>query len=358
MALARVAPVSMPRPVLGTGSWAPPGWRAGDLVLLRLLGVQDGVTLLQGAEGRVWRLPGSDPRLAGLPPGTPLHWTVVSTRPQLTLQWQGPAAASVDGVPPGTAAASTVDPPPPTVARPAAGPALSDLRPDAEILRLIHPLSAEATRLASQWRRQVLAGTGRGSDARERWRQGATHRALPWTLLADWLCWEDRPDEERPPPPRPTPFALGLGPLPLGLLLVEPDTEDNEAPGEAPSGARPLALRLMLEPPEGGPVVVQVALGRAGLRLRVAAAETPTLARLQQDLPELAGRLARLGLVLASCRLERLHPDMALWTPPAGSVRAARLPPLLFRAAAEICLALWADEVSAPGAGPRRASAQ
>lgn len=49
---------------------------------------------------------------------------------------------------------------------------------------------------------------------------------------------------------------------------------------------------------------------------------------------------------------------MALWTPPAGRVRPARLPPLLFRVAAELCLALWADELARPAPRPRRASAQ
>lgn len=352
MALDRVAPVSMPRPVPGTGSWAPPAWRAGDLVLLRLVGFQDGMALLQGAEGRVWRLPGSDPRLANLPPGTPLSWTVVSTRPQLALQLQGAAATAGEeihaGTPPPTATAEA--PPAAPSARPAAGPALSDLRPDAEILRLIHPLSAEATRLAFQWRRQVLTGTGRGSDARERWRQRAADGALPWGLLASWLARDEEADEDTPPPPRSPRFELALGPLRLGLLLVEPEPDGDDA--------RPLALRLMLNPPDWGPVVLQIELGRPGLRLRLAAAEAATLTRLQDRLPQLTGLVTRLGLTLQASRLDRLGPGMDLWTPPAGSVRPARLPPLLFRVAAELCLALWADEAPRTAPRPRRASAQ
>lgn len=355
MALDRVAPVSMPRPVLGTGSWAPPAWRAGDLVLLRLVGFQDGMALLQGAEGRVWRLPGSDPRLANLPPGTPLSWTVVSTRPQLALQLQSTTATPGDDGPPSTAPpqATAEAPPTATPARPAAGPALNDLRPDAEILRLIHPLSAEATRLAFQWRRQVLTGTGRGSDARERWRQRAADGALPWGLLASWLSQEEAPDEDTAPPPRSPRFELGLGPLRLGLLLVEPDPDLDR---DAPPQVRPLALRVMLNPPGWGPVVLQIELGRPGLLLRLAAAEAATLARLQARLPQLTGLISRLGLTLQASRLDRLGPGMDLWTPPAGSVRPARLPPLLFRVAAELCLALWADELVPPAPRSRRAA--
>lgn len=367
MALERVAPVSLPRPVLGAGGWPPPAWRAGDQVLLRLVGLQDGVALLQGAGGHVWRLPATGTQLAGLPLGTALSWTVVSTRPQLALQLQatpppfpdaspGPASTNPAGEP----AAAPAPPAPP------AGLALGDLRPDAEILRLIHPLSGEATRLAVQWRHQVLTGSPRSGERRERWRQRAAEGALPWDLLATWLARDaqDEPDADPDTPPRgqkPLHFELRLGALRLGLLLVEPETETPPSPGRV----RLLALRLMLSPPGWGPLVLQIELGAPGatgepsLHLRLAATEPEALGRLQQLLPRLAGPITRLGLSLEGGRLERLRPGMALWSPPAGRVQPTRLPPLLFRVAAELCLALWADETPAAAGPPTaRGSAQ
>jgi len=349
MALERVAPVSLPRPVPGVGGWPPPAWRAGDLVLLRLVGLQDGVALLQGAGGHVWRLPATDVPLAHLPLGTALSWTVVSTRPQLALQLQATPPPFPDPMP----APGRTDAPIDRAAAPvpAASPALADLRPDAEILRLIHPLSGEATRLALQWRHQVLTGS-RGGERRERWRQRAADGALPWGLLATWLAREHEDDTDPDSPPggqKPLHFELRLGALRLGLLLVEPEV----APPQPSPRTRLLALRLMLSPPGWGPVVLQIELGgtgpgaEPGLHLRVAAAEPQALTRLQQQLPRLAGPITRLGLSLEGGQLERLRPGMALWTPPAGRVQPARLPPLLFRVAAELCLALWADETPA-----------
>lgn len=361
MALERVAPVSLPRPVLGAGGWPPPAWRAGDLVLLRLVGLQDGMALLQGAGGQVWRLPATEAHLANLPLGTALSWTVVSTRPQLALQLQATPPLLSDPTPVPVSADTPIDrATAPVPAAPAAGPALADLRPDAEILRLIHPLSGEATRLAFQWRHRVLTGSPRSGERRERWRQRAADGALPWGLLATWLARENEDDPASDSPPggqKPLHFELRLGALHLGLLLVEPEAETPSSPGRV----RLLALRLMLSPPGWGPVVLQIELGapgatgEPGLHLRLAAAEPEALVRLQQQLPRLAGPITRLGLSLEGGRLERLQPGMALWSPPAGRVQPARLPPLLFRVAAELCLALWADET--PAADPQ-ASAQ
>lgn len=361
MALERIAPVSLPRPVLGAGGWPPPAWRAGDQVLLRLVGLQDGMALLQGAGGHVWRLPATDAQLAGLPLGTALSWTVVSTRPQLALQLQATPPPFPDASPgpagAGPAGESSAAPAPPA-------PARADLRPDAEILRLIHPLSGEATRLALQWRHQVLTGSPRSGERRERWRQRAAEGALPWGLLATWLARDAQDEPDADPPAhgqRPLHFELRLGALCLGLLLVEPEAEPPLLPGRV----RLLALRLMLNPPGWGPVVAQIELGspdatgEPGLHLRLAAAEPEALVRLQQQLPRLAGPITRLGLSLEGGRLERLQPGMALWSPPAGRVQPTRLPPLLFRVAAELCLALWADETPAAAGPPAaRGSAQ
>ena len=364
MALERVAPVSLPRPVPGVGGWPPPAWRAGDLVLLRLVGLQDGVALLQGAGGHVWRLPATDVPLAHLPLGTALSWTVVSTRPQLALQLQATPPPFPQPIPaPGRADAPIDRPTAPVPDQPATSPASADLRPDAEILRLIHPLSGEATRLAFQWRHQVLTGS-RSGERRERWRQRAADGALPWGLLATWLTQEDEDGTNPDSPPggqKPLHYELWLGALRLGLLLVEPEA----APPRPSPRTHLLALRLMLSPPGWGPVVVQIEVGATGpgaepgLHLRVAAAEPEALVRLQQQLPRLAGPITRLGLSLEGGRLEPLRAGMARWSPPAGRVQPTRLPPLLFRVAAELCLALWADETPAAAGPPAaRGSAQ
>jgi hypothetical protein len=235
--------------------------------------------------------------------------------------------------------------------------ALADLAPDAEILRLIHPLSGEATRLAFQWRHQVLTGS-RGGERRERWRQRAADGALPWGLLATWLAREN--EEDADPTPRRADrshctLSCGWARCAWGCCWWSRRPRHRSHPR-----TRLLALRLMLSPPGWGPVVLQIELGATG-----PGADQACICAWR---PPTRGADAAAAAAAATGRPD--HPagpepgrrsagTAATGHGPVDTASrpraAARLPPLLFRVATELCLALWADET--PAATPP-ASAQ
>lgn len=126
---------------------------------------------------------------------------------------------------------------------------------------------------------------------------------------------------------------------PVAMRLVEAEPEEPPPP----LAARGLpAMRLALDMPMLGRLVVQLQLASGGVWLAMAAEQEATLPCLQTALPAFTVALAQAGLRLLRWRLERgaghgaAFATAPLLLPPA----AATLAPALFRAAAEVVLVL------------------
>lgn len=160
--------------------------------------------------------------------------------------------------------------------------------------------------------------------------------------------------QQRVPPPAAEPRLPALpafGPDKLGFLLhawngqpvamrlVEAEAEDPPPP--VPLRGVP-AMRLALDMPMLGRLVVQLQLAPGGVWMAMAVEQEAALPCIQAALPEFTVALAQAGLRLLRWRLERgaghgaAFATLPLMLPPAP----AALAPALFRAAAEVVLVL------------------
>ncbi|HSD40219.1 MAG TPA: flagellar hook-length control protein FliK [Rhodocyclaceae bacterium] len=139
-------------------------------------------------------------------------------------------------------------------------------------------------------------------------------------------------------------YAWGGMPMMLRLVSADQEEEEQRAPRERP---RSLALRLDLDLPGLGRVALQVQWITGGIQLSLAVADPAALEPLRDLLPEMTKALARAGLRLLRCRLSQGLPgfDAAPSALPQGA--AAAVPPGLFRAAAEVVVALIGNPQSA-----------
>ncbi|MEF7616122.1 flagellar hook-length control protein FliK [Aquincola sp. MAHUQ-54] len=221
--------------------------------------------------------------------------------------------------------------------------------------RLARPSGAPAAPLAAAWRAQVLTGHHAAADAavpRAELPSG-TWAAAEFPSLASvpagsaLLAAGTVPSLPAAPPPDRMGYLLhAWNGQPVALRLMEPEPEDP--PATAPRGLP--ALRLALDLPLLGRMVLQLQLAQGGIWLAIAVEEPSALAVVQAALPAFTQALGQAGLRLLRWRLERgsghgsAFANLPLHLPPS----ATQLAPALFRAAAEVVLVLQqADELAA-----------
>ncbi|MES1161705.1 MAG: flagellar hook-length control protein FliK, partial [Rhizobacter sp.] len=124
------------------------------------------------------------------------------------------------------------------------------------------------------------------------------------------------------------------------LRLVEPDDEPPRPPRRRRG---PMALRIEVDAPSLGGIELHLQLLGQGIALVFFVERHAALAVVRQAVPTIAQALAAAGLRLLRCGVVRGLPPLTGTTRldawPAGVSAAAVLPPLLFRAAAEVTVA-------------------
>lgn len=225
--------------------------------------------------------------------------------------------------------------------------------PEAQLLR--PGAAAPAATLAAAWRAQVLTTPpqrrfpGAGPAGPGGMQAPATAAAaLPWsTLEFPLLGGTPAPAPAPVLPERPGWLLQAWDGRPLVLRLVEPEPE--EPPAAGPARGLP-ALRLAVELPRLGRIVVQLQLAAGGVWLAMAVEREASLPWVQAALPALTQALSQAGLRLLRWRLERgsghgsAFANLPLQLPPSATLLA----PALFRAAAELVLVLQAVDAALP----------
>lgn len=129
-------------------------------------------------------------------------------------------------------------------------------------------------------------------------------------------------------------YAWGAEKLVLRVVVKNQD----HTPEQRRRRAR-IALRLELVLAGLGRIVLQMEMAGTGVVLEVGATQSSALQHMREMLPQLASTVSRLGLTILRCRLMR---ELA---PPSENVypsrlQAASLPPVLFKAMAELAVLL------------------
>lgn len=324
MAIDRINAVASAQRVLRRGDEDAGLPGAGETVSLSLEEIDGEHLLATTANGVSLRLTGLSRMTEGLTPGDLLLVRVLATRPALSL-------SLID-----TVIRARSDSAPASMQEPAA------MQADQLALRQLVRQVPDASTLASLWRARVLAGLeqqasvdkGRPSAAFIAGLQdaGVTLRQAAPQEQAIPFCWM-------------FPASGWSGPAVLLRLL-----ESDEDEARHPRHPRAAALRLELELPGMGRIMVQVELLAGGVYLTFDIQQDSALRLVRKALPAIAAALASIGLAVRRCKLSRRMavaangagdgaPEaiqhQALWT-------AAELSPALFRAAAEVALGLSA----------------
>jgi hypothetical protein len=241
------------------------------------------------------------------------------------------------------------------------------MRPDQVAwLRQVVWRPPDSAAMASAWRGRLLSQIQRQAQQPDPTDEAHAGNAATATLLAD----DATPNPFARPPPLTDPWLLiayAWGGLRVMLRALPADPDDGPPPN--PREAMPLALRVMLELPGLGGVTLQFQLTADGVLLDLAAERAEALQPLRNLLPEIVAALARAKLRVLRCRLARGLPNGTPWNPlvrpstgalvpgrtvQSGATPEAVLPPLLFRAAAEVvavlCAAPHASSSPAPAA--------
>jgi len=218
---------------------------------------------------------------------------------------------------------------------------LSAMRPDQLVLRQLSWRLPEPAALAMQWRLLVLAAVAQPASAPH----GAGVSTGP---LAEPPAAGSPRDGMSSSPFLPAPDrwlypAYAWGGLHAMLRVLEPD---GDAPSPRRRPARALALRLEVDVPGIGRLAVLVQLLNDGVDLLMFVEDAAALPLVREVLPVLSSAFSLAGLTLARCRLLHGEPAAArspvLMNPATPMPAAARLSPVLFRAAAEVVVVLSA----------------
>lgn len=292
---------------------------AGETIRLSLDAVAADHLLATTPDGLALRLNGLG-RLAGeMIPGDLLLLRVVATEPSLTLSLVDKISAS--------APASVPD----AAMEPAA------MRADQLAWRYVRLPVPDAATLAASWRAQVLHGLEHTSTSGE---QQASAVFIAGLREAGATLRQD-PALAKPQVPDYWMFALnGWTGAPVLLRLLDDDTDTDDMPKMRRQ--RMAILRLELDLPEQGRIAVQVQLAGGGICLTFEVLQDSALDFLRSTLSDLVEALARAGLPVRRLRLGHAQTGAGA---PAGTAHvstwsSAMLPASLFRAAAEVTLAL------------------
>ena len=217
--------------------------------------------------------------------------------------------------------------------------ALSAMRPDQLVLRQLSWRLPDPAALATQWRLLVLAAAAQPGPPPHGVNPAAAPLAEP---PVGGSPRDGMSSSFMPAPDRWLYPAYAWGGLHAMLRVLEPE-------GDAPPPrrrARALALRLEVDVPGIGRLAVLVQLLSDGVDLLMFVEDAGALPVVRGVLPALSSAFSLAGLTLARCRL--LHGEPAAARPPVlmnqatPTPAAARLSPLLFRAAAEVVVVLSA----------------
>lgn len=317
MAIDRVSAVALPT------AWAqrPPsrGPATGDMLRLTLAETLLDEVLATTQEGQPLRLTGPGASGRGLTAGDVLLVRVLATTPRVEL-------ALLD-----------------TPARPASGGAATTspaLQPDQLTQRQLSWRPPDAAALARSWRTMVLGPSE--SQATARVARQAADAGMPSPLGPARFSVRD-------PAPDPAPVTLpwlypayAWGGLHVTLCIVDPDQHRRpRTPPQRPRRA-PLALRLEAEVPALGRVAVQIQLVTGGVQLMFFVERGDSRQTVRQTIPALARALSAADLRLIRCGVAvgLPGPGSTLRWACHGAPPPAALPPLLFRASAEVAVAL------------------
>ncbi|MBS1190294.1 MAG: hypothetical protein H6R10_2086 [Rhodocyclaceae bacterium] len=322
MALERIAAPFSALPAgrhSGNGSGRP---MVGETLQLALAGTAGDDLLATTPDGEPLRLAGLGRLAGGLAPGDILQVRVLATVPQLRLQLLEPPSRSR-----------------PDTAGLAPGEEPAAMRPDQLALRQIARPLPDAAALAMAWRTRLLAGLASLADPRG---------PRPALGLALALLGAD-PAVTPGEPPSLSPAAVAerwfystyaWAGQPVVLRLLDREDEEPPASRRRPGTA---VLRLEFDLPGLGHVAVQVELAAGGVVLALFLENGDAVRQVREALPAIAAALAGGDLPLRRCRLEQGRPGTepaAAWGGPVQAAPGAALPLPLFRAAAEVMVAL------------------
>lgn len=311
----------------------------GDTVQVALDKVE-GDDLLVTADGRLpLRLAGLAHLAGELAPGDMLLMRVLTTSPRLTL-------SLIDTLTGSDAANSA--------ANGGTGFALetSSMRADQLALRQIAWPRPVPESLATAWRTQVLAG----------FEQKAQHSAaagLPLSLLAVIDHQARLPNDTAAAPGNVDRWifpAFGWGGLPVLLRLIDADPEQSRTPRRQ----RAVTLRLEFDLPGFGRVSAQIRLSGVEVALELVV-EDNAVQMVRDTLPAIAAALVRIGLRIHSCQVMRGSGNetaLPSWSASDMTLVRQALTPALFRAGAEVMLALSAAASASKAAPARLAASQ
>lgn len=307
MRVMAVTPGRLERAPDGNGPPRMPA--AGETLRLALDEVAGDDLLARTDDGLVLRLAGLARQSRAFTPGDVLMLRVVATAPQLELELFGTIGAR----------------PGPSAGNDATTPAA--LRFDQAALSQIAWKMPEPAALAARWRQQVLAGNA---------------APLPQTLApAALLAQQAAPESAHQLAERWAFPVYAWGGVPALLDVVAAEDDDK-----APRRRRPAhALRLEMVLPGLGRVSMRLQGDAAGIQLQVAVERAQALPPVRDALPAVAAAMARAGLRLLRVAISQGRvPQGGPGAAAAGD--AAALSPALFRAAAEVAVALLSSAVA------------
>ncbi len=334
MAIERITAVALPAPVARHTAQRPAP-QGGDTVRLTVDATLLDDVLATLPDGQTLRLAGLGPHARHLSAGDVLLMRVLANGPRLEL-------ALVDTPLRGAASAGT--------------PALASqaMQPDQLAQRQLSWRPPEAAALAHSWRSMVLSAYApalaharaqtTSTVARDLPAAARAAEALPVLREAGTLAAAPPPAAAltHAPLDRWLFPAYAWGGLHLMLRLVEPDDGPPPRPPRRRRG--PLAVNLEVDVPGLGRVAVQVRLVAPGVQLVFFVEHEAALQPVRQALPSLSQTLLAADLRLVRCGVVRGLPGGRPVDEAAGRGLAAAqlLPPPLFRAAAEVAVALSA----------------
>jgi hypothetical protein len=275
------------------------------------------------------RLPGLAAATRGLAPGDVLLVRVLATSPQLEL--------ALYEVPSRSPAASVA-------------PTPYAMQPDQLAQRRLSWRPPDAAALAHSWRTMVLdppsahhAETPPASRALVHGAHAADVAPAKVMPLGDSLVFpaRDTPAHTLTGPPPWLYPAYAWGGLQIALRVVADDDDTPPRPRN-PRRRGPLALRLETEVQTLGRVAVQIQLVMNGVQVVFFVEREHARRTVAQVLPTLVQALAAVELRLVRCGvvLGLPGPGSAMRWAWHGGVPSSALPPLLFRASAEVAVAL------------------
>lgn len=277
---------------------------AGDTLRTAFDEVAGDDLMVRTDDGLILRLAGLAQQARKLSPGDVLMLRVLATEPQLELELfgtYGPRQRESGGGD-GTPAA---------------------FRLDQAVMRQVSMQLPEPAELAARWRRQVLSGSALALQG-----QAGVMAALPGTdaVLEGPGAVSDRGFYP----------VYAWGGVPALISAVPSPSDDKRAPHRPRAMTQGLRLDMVL--PGLGRVSIKLYGSAAGIQLEIEVDRAETVPVIREAMPAIAAALARSELPLQRVGISQGRASGVVLAGPAEG--AASLSPVLFRAVAEVAVAL------------------